>query len=154
MESADSGNTAYSHPFKDEKFLDHCGVVGIVTESQVSPLIYQSLRALQHRGQEAAGIATFSEGVACSKGMGLVHDVFNEDTLNALQGGAGIGHVRYSTTGTSSLQNAQPVVVSSNAGDLTLGHNGDIVNTQVLREELKEKGWAFITTTDSEVIIR
>jgi amidophosphoribosyltransferase len=154
MSPSNPGNDVRDHTKRNEKFLDHCGVVGIVVEIQVSPFIYQSLRALQHRGQEAAGIATFSEGVACSKGMGLVHDVFNEETLSALQGGAGIGHVRYSTTGSSSLQNAQPVVVSSNAGDLALGHNGDIVNTEVLREDLKEKGWAFITTTDSEVIIR
>jgi len=154
MKSTKSKVNACYHLSYEGKFLDHCGVVGIVADSQVSPLIYQSLRALQHRGQEAAGIAVFSEAVACSKGMGLVHDVFNEETLNALKGKAGIGHVRYSTTGSSSLQNAQPVVVSSSAGDLALGHNGDIANTKALREDLKEKGWAFITTTDSEVIIR
>ncbi|UCF09059.1 MAG: amidophosphoribosyltransferase [Thermoplasmata archaeon] len=137
-----------------DKFLDHCGIVGMISDFEVAPVIYQALRALQHRGQEAAGIATFKNGVSVSRGMGLVHDVFNEETLEDLKGTLGIGHVRYSTTGTSVLQNAQPVVASSHAGDMALAHNGDIVNSDAIRGQLKDRGWAFITTSDSEVIVR
>ncbi len=129
-------------------------MVGMVSTSEVSPFIYYSLRALQHRGQEAAGIATFNGSIGCERGIGLVHEVFNDEKLNSLQGMIGIGHVRYSTTGSSIIQNAQPVVVSTMIGDVALAHNGDIVNSQLLRDNLKEKGWAFITTSDSEVIIR
>ncbi|MEE9151662.1 MAG: amidophosphoribosyltransferase [Thermoplasmata archaeon] len=134
--------------------VDQCGVVGMVSNSDVSRFLYHCLRALQHRGQEAAGIATFDNSVSCEKGMGLVHEVFNEEKLSTLKGNAGIGHVRYSTTGSSNIQNAQPVMVSSAIGDVALAHNGDIVNSQKLRDNLKKKGWAFITTTDSEVIVR
>lgn len=143
-----------SNENSQEKFKDRCGVVGVASDSRASINIYFYLRALQHRGQEACGIATFDGHVNCQRGMGLVHEVFSQENIGSLNGNAGIGHVRYSTTGTSSIQNAQPVVVSSAAGELALAHNGDIVNSQVLRNNLKEKGWAFITSSDSEVIVR
>ncbi len=137
-----------------DKYIDHCGVVGLVSKSQASARIYYCLRAIQHRGQEAAGIAIFDGRISCRRGMGLVQEVFNKENMGSLQGNGGIGHLRYSTTGSSSIQNAQPVVVSSVIGDVALAHNGDIVNSQLLRDDLKEKGMAFITTTDSEVIVR
>jgi amidophosphoribosyltransferase len=138
----------------EEKYIDHCGVVALVSESDAATRLYYCLRAIQHRGQEAAGIAIFDGRISCRRGMGLVQDILNKENLGDLNGKSGIGHIRYSTTGTSSIQNAQPVVVSSAAGDVALAHNGDIVNSQSLRNALKEKGWAFITSSDSEVIVR
>ena len=130
-----------------------CGVVGIVSTRAVAFPLYFGLRSLQHRGQESAGIATFDDKIKCVKGMGLVHEVF-QDNPAGLPGTCGIAHVRYSTTGSSKLENAQPVVASSSEGDIALAHNGDIVNADAIRRELKKLGWAFITTTDSEVLIR
>lgn len=130
-----------------------CGVVGIASNGPVALQLYFALRALQHRGQESAGIATHSDRIRCSKGMGLVHEVFPDGPAE-LPGNIGIAHVRYSTTGASKLENAQPVVASSQMGDIALAHNGDIVNADRIRRELKKQGWAFITSTDSEVLIR
>jgi len=130
-----------------------CGVVGIASNKQVAYQLYFALRSLQHRGQESAGIATFDDRIKCVKGMGLVHEVF-QDNPTDLPGTYGIAHVRYSTTGSSKLENAQPVVASSQEGDIALAHNGDIVNADAIRKELKKQGWAFITTTDTEVMIR
>jgi amidophosphoribosyltransferase len=130
-----------------------CGIVGIVSTRAVAFPLYFGLRSLQHRGQESAGIATFDDKIKCVKGMGLVHEVF-QDNPAGLPGTCGIAHVRYSTTGSSKLENAQPVVASSSEGDIALAHNGDIVNADAIRRELKKLGWAFITTTDSEVLIR
>jgi amidophosphoribosyltransferase len=130
-----------------------CGIVGIASTRPVAFQLYFGLRALQHRGQESAGIATFQDRIKCQKGMGLVHEVFQDNPAD-LPGSCGIAHVRYSTTGSSRLENAQPVVASSSGGDIALAHNGDIVNADAIRKELKKLGWAFITTTDSEVLIR
>ena len=130
-----------------------CGIVGIVSTRAVAFPLYFGLRSLQHRGQESAGIATYDDKIKCVKGMGLVHEVF-QDNPTDLPGTCGIAHVRYSTTGSSKLENAQPVVASSSEGDIALAHNGDIVNADEIRRELKKQGWAFITTTDSEVLIR
>jgi amidophosphoribosyltransferase len=133
---------------------ESCGVVGIISSEPVAVKLFYSMRTLQHRGQESAGMAVFQDGVSCVKGMGLVHEIFKKDDLQKLGGRAGIGHIRYSTSGESALHNAQPVVVSTAYGDIALGHNGDIVNADVLRKELHQKGWAFITTSDSEIIVR
>ncbi|MBM4249240.1 MAG: amidophosphoribosyltransferase [Euryarchaeota archaeon] len=130
-----------------------CGIVGIASTRPVAFQLYFGLRALQHRGQESAGIATFQDKIQCVKGMGLVHEVF-QDNPSDLPGACGIAHVRYSTTGSSKIENSQPVVASSSTGDIALAHNGDIVNADAIRKELKKLGWAFITTTDSEVLIR
>lgn len=116
--------------------------------------LYYALRVIQHRGQESAGIAVLNHTIRSMRGMGLVHEVFTPEKLQTLEGRVGIGHVRYSTTGSSSLENAQPVTVNSVIGDIALAHNGDIVNADTVREDLRAKGWAFITTTDSEIIIR
>ncbi|MGQ9582568.1 MAG: amidophosphoribosyltransferase [Thermoplasmatota archaeon] len=128
-------------------------MVGIASTGPVALQLYYALRALQHRGQESAGIATHTDRIKCVRGMGLVHEVFIEGPMD-LPGSTGIAHVRYSTTGASRIENAQPVVASSHRGDIALAHNGDIVNADSIRNELKKLGWAFITTTDSEVLIR
>lgn len=133
---------------------DHCGVVGVVTNEPAVQYIYFCLRALQHRGQESAGISVYNTRIETKKDMGLVNEVFKTKTIESLQGNCGIGHVRYSTTGTSELRNAQPVVVSSSIGDIGIAHNGDLINAEILRKNLQAKGWAFITTSDSEIIVR
>ena len=119
-----------------------------------SGLTYLGLYALQHRGQESAGIVV-SDGhrVAAHKEMGLVSRVFNPDLLSRLQGRIAIGHVRYSTTGSSYLANAQPVMARCSKGILAVAHNGNLVNPDSLRRELEDHGSVFQSTTDSEVII-
>ena len=133
---------------------DKCGIIGIAGKEPVAPNLYYGLRILQHRGQESAGIAVFDGEIRARRGMGLVHEVFTQDDLEALQGNAGIGHVRYSTTGSSVVENAQPITCQSSIGDIALAHNGDIVNADLLRSELQRKGWGFMSSSDSEVIIR
>jgi len=133
---------------------DECGVFAIASISNVSVDIFYALRVLQHRGQESAGIAVYSSGIKCIKGMGLAHQALKSDNVNALKGTMGIGHVRYSTVGSSSVENAQPIVVSTNYGDIALAHNGEIVNANKIMDELKKKGWAFITSSDSEIAVR
>lgn len=134
---------------------EFCGVYGIYSYegNSLSKLVYYGLYALQHRGQESAGIAT-SDGkeIKSHKGMGLCAVVFNEKILASLTGHIACGHVRYSTTGSSSLENAQPIVMDSKFGPLALGHNGNLVNAADLRAELEEEGHIFTSTTDSEII--
>ncbi|MBN1879322.1 amidophosphoribosyltransferase [bacterium] len=135
-------------------FHEECGVFGIVQHTEASNLVYLGIHALQHRGQESAGIVTSDgEELYSHRGMGLVADVFSQDILSGLKGTTGIGHVRYSTAGSSHLKNAQPVVVSCWRGQLALSHNGNLVNAHNLRDELELKGSIFQTTTDSEVIL-
>ncbi len=116
--------------------------------------IFYALRVLQHRGQESAGIAVYNNGIKVIKGMGLAHQALKPDDVKNLKGDRGIGHVRYSTFGSSTIENAQPIVVSTNYGDIALCHNGEIVNADKIMDELKKKGWAFITSTDSEIAVR
>jgi amidophosphoribosyltransferase len=135
---------------------DECGVFGIYAPgAQVARLTYFGLYALQHRGQESAGIAV-SDGhvIRCHKQMGLVSQVFDEEILSRLPGWIGIGHTRYSTTGSSILCNAQPIVVDTPYGPIAVAHNGNIVNTRQLRQELEADGIRFESTNDSEVIAR
>jgi amidophosphoribosyltransferase len=141
-----------SHPDKPE---EACGVFGVYAPGEdVAKLTYFGLYALQHRGQESAGIATFEgEEVHLHKEMGLVSQVFNEHILQELPGHLAVGHTRYSTTGSSRVVNAQPAVVKTQLGLLALAHNGNLVNTGILREELQRSTDAeFVTTTDSEMI--
>jgi amidophosphoribosyltransferase len=141
----------------EQVFRDHCGVVGIVSTGQApaAPLVYYALHALQHRGQESAGMSVHDgSATRTHRAMGLVDQVFPGEVVTALQGKVGIGHVRYATTGASAIENAQPVVVESQVGTLALAHNGDVVNSAQLREGLKAKGWAFLTTADTEVAVR
>ena len=141
--------------FEDDMPHEECGVFGIYAPDQeVARLTYYALYALQHRGQESAGIAV-SDGrtIDLYKGMGLVAEVFSDRTLNELSGKMAIGHVRYSTTGSSLLANAQPLVVHYQKGMMALAHNGNLTNAAELREELGKDGAVFQTTVDSEVII-
>jgi len=133
---------------------EFCGVVGVSLQGKgAAPYLYRGLRALQHRGQESAGIATTSHGVLHHrKGMGLVHEIFTPQILESLRGSMGIGHVRYSTTGTSDLENAQPLVVKLGDEDAALAHNGDIVNFERVRRRLQAQGVEFLGSADSETM--
>ncbi len=134
---------------------DACGVFGIYAPDQdVSRVTYFALYALQHRGQESAGIATWHplEGMQHHKGVGLAFQVFSEDSLRELQGDAAIGHVRYSTTGSSGLKNAQPMFGEAKFGPFALGHNGNLVNTHKLRAELERQGVEVPGTSDTAVM--
>lgn len=151
--SAKSDQISHSDNF-DDKPQEACGVFGVYApEEEVATLAYFSLYAIQHRGQESAGIATF-DGDECHvyKDMGLVSQVFNPSVLKTLPGKIAIGHNRYSTTGSSHRVNAQPAVVDTRLGKLALAHNGNLVNAVELREELSKSNCDFETTTDSEMI--
>jgi len=132
-----------------------CGVFGVSAPGiDIARLAYFAIYALQHRGQEAAGIATCDGKTAhIHKGLGLVSQVFNEDNLHHLQGHLGIGHTRYSTTGSPRLNNTQPYILETLDGPLAIGHNGNLVNAPKLRRELLERGVGLSTSTDSELII-
>ncbi|SHK12445.1 amidophosphoribosyltransferase [Anaerobranca californiensis DSM 14826] len=139
---------------ENDKFREECGIFGVFSrELEVAPLIYYGLIALQHRGQESAGIAV-SNGreILQKKGLGLVDEVFRGYNLEELKGALGIGHVRYSTFGGSSLVNAQPLTFKCRLGNLSLAHNGNLVNAGEIREQLEGQGTIFQTTNDSEVI--
>jgi amidophosphoribosyltransferase len=131
-----------------------CGVIGIFAPGEdVARLAYFGLFALQHRGQESAGIATSDgEQIRVHTKMGLVAQVFDETALSGLSGHIAIGHTRYSTTGSSRAENAQPLLVSGDLGQLALGHNGNLVNAPSLRADLRERGILPTSTTDSEVL--
>src|SRR4030042_1321049 len=130
---------------------EECGVFAIASVQNVSIDIFYALRVLQHRGQESAGIAVYNNGIKAIKGRGLAHQALKPDDINNLKGQLGIGHVRYSTFGSSTIENAQPIVVSTTYGDIALAHNGEIVKADKIMDDLKKKGWAFITSSDSEI---
>ena len=131
-----------------------CGVFGVYGHSEASKLAYLGLYALQHRGQESAGIAS-TDGQKSYSGiyMGKVADVFNEENLRSLEGRCAIGHVRYSTTGVSQVKNAQPLVINYAKGNIAIAHNGNLTNAGTWRSSLEKKGSIFQTTSDSEVIL-
>src|ERR671935_3127068 len=131
-----------------------CGVFGIRSPGRdVARVTYFGLFALQHRGQESAGIAVSDRGrLTVLRELGLVTQVFNEDRLSGLRGQLAVGHTRYSTTGSSQWSNAQPLVHHGRARTIALGHNGNLVNADELREELRTDGVALASTSDSEVI--
>ncbi len=138
----------------DDRFHDQCGVFGIFGHPEAAHLTYLGLYALQHRGQESAGIvASDGERLRGHKGMGLVNDVFGEDALRGLTGEAAIGHTRYSTAGDTVMSNAQPILIECHRGQVALGHNGNLVNAALLRQELEAAGSIFQSTSDSEVIL-
>jgi len=132
----------------------YCGVFGAYGCPNASELAYYGLYALQHRGQESAGIVT-SDGKEFRReiGMGLVPNIFSGAALHRLVGSIGIGHTRYSTTGSSNIQNAQPLVVNCARGQIAIAHNGNLTNAAQLREELEDRGSIFQTTVDSEIIL-
>ncbi|MCX7669397.1 MAG: amidophosphoribosyltransferase [Anaerolineae bacterium] len=141
-------------PYDLDRPREACGVFGIYAPGvDVARTTFFALYALQHRGQESAGIATCDGQVAyIHKGMGLVHQVFNEDNLRPLKGHLAIGHNRYSTTGGSHLRNAQPYLIETMHGPLAVGHNGNLTNALRLRQKLLERGVGLISSSDSEVI--
>ena len=137
-----------------DKFHEECGVVGVYGHPEASTLVYLSLYALQHRGQESAGIvASNGEALIAHRGMGLVADIFHQDILGRLEGRLAIGHNRYSTAGSTVLKNCQPFVVEWAQGALAIAHNGNLVNAEALREKLEQRGSIFQSTSDTEVII-
>ncbi len=139
----------------DDHLRDECGVFAVVGHKEAATLTYLGLYALQHRGQEGAGIVVSNNGhLNAHRGIGLVSDVFPRHKLNRLRGDISIGHVRYSTFGSSELKNVQPLPVDYARGSMALGHNGNLVNADPLREELEQDGAIFQSTTDSEVIIQ
>ncbi len=138
-----------------DKFREECGVFGIYGKEEASNLSYLGLYALQHRGQESAGIISFDQEKKrfyVHRSLGLVADVFDEETLAELSGRSAIGHVRYSTYG-GSLENAQPFVVNDRRGGLAIAHNGNLVNAGRIRKALEENGSIFQSTMDTEVIV-
>jgi amidophosphoribosyltransferase len=137
-----------------EHLHDHCGVVGVFGHPEAAKIAYLGLYALQHRGQESAGIvASDGQRLHMVKGMGLVQEVFTEEALSRLPGTAAIGHTRYSTAGDSSLLNAQPILIDGSKGQLALGHNGNLTNAREWRRRLEHRGSIFQTTSDTEVIL-
>lgn len=136
------------------KLKEECGVFGIYGHSEAANLTYLGLHALQHRGQESAGIAT-SDGkrLYAHRQMGLVSDIFTEEILAKLKGRSAIGHVRYSTSGSSHPKNSQPIVITYSKGEIAVAHNGNLTNARTLREELEASGAIFQSTTDTEVIV-
>jgi len=132
----------------------YCGVFGIFNHPNAAELTYYGLYALQHRGQESAGIVSFDgSNFQTHKGMGLVSQIFAGDTLERLVGRMAVGHTRYSTTGSSHLRNAQPLTVDCYRGQIAIAHNGNLTNAAKLREELEAKGSIFQTSVDSEIIL-
>src|ERR1700693_5337232 len=137
-----------------DKFHEECGVFGIYGNADAANLTYLGLYALQHRGQESAGIVS-SDGKKLfgEKAMGLVADIFNEERIQKLPGHMAIGHNRYSTTGDSIAINIQPILVNFALGGLAVAHNGNLVNAGILKDELEAYGSIFQSTMDTEVII-
>ena len=140
---------------RDDRMKEACGLFGIYSfkGDSLAKDVYYGLFSLQHRGQESAGIAVSNlREIKSHKGMGLCNQVFNEDNLKNLSGTIAVGHVRYSTTGSSVIENAQPLIKETKFGPIALAHNGNLINTEDLRSELKDKGINFAGSSDSEVI--
>jgi amidophosphoribosyltransferase len=137
-----------------DKFREECGVVAIHSHPEAEKLAYLCMHALQHRGQESAGIVS-SDGdrLHAYKAMGLVADIFTEEVLSSLHGVLAIGHTRYSTSGDSALLNAQPIMVQSNKGAIAIAHNGNLVNALAIRQKLESQGSIFQTNSDTEVLV-
>lgn len=137
-----------------DKFHEECGVVGVYGHPEAANLTYLGLHALQHRGQEGAGIcASDGRHLSIEKSMGLVADIFSEKRLKRLPGNIAIGHNRYSTAGSSSLKNVQPIMVNFSLGSLAIAHNGNLVNAFELKNSLESRGAIFQSNSDSEVIV-
>src|SRR3954454_10439497 len=145
-----SATLLYMHDYPKH----YCGVFGVYGHQNAAELAYYGLYALQHRGQESAGIVT-SDGTKfhTHRGMGLVSQVFKGEVLHDLPGHMAVGHTRYSTTGSSRLCNAQPLTVDCARGEIAIAHNGNLTNASHLREELEARGSIFQTTVDSEIIL-
>src|SRR5438093_9789636 len=137
-----------------DKFHEECGVVGVFGHPEAATLAYLGLYALQHRGQESAGIvASNGEALISHRGMGHVAEIFGQEILARLRGRLAIGHNRYSTSGSTVLKNCQPFVVSCAHGALAIAHHGNLVNADELRARLEARGAIFQSTVDSEAIV-
>ncbi|MGH8013341.1 MAG: amidophosphoribosyltransferase [Candidatus Binataceae bacterium] len=153
IDSESSGVLAVEEA-KLDSFNEECGVFGVWGHPEAANLVYLGLYALQHRGQESAGIVSSNgKSLISHRGMGLVADIFNGDVIGRLEGTSAIGHNRYSTTGTTTLKNCQPLVVEYASGGLALAHNGNLVNFRELRQRLEANGSIFQSSSDSELII-
>lgn len=139
----------------DDSLHEACGIFGVFNHPQASHLTYLGLYALQHRGQESSGIAVNdNDMVTVYKGMGLVAQVFKrQNILENLKGACAIGHNRYSTSGSSTIENAQPILINSRAGQIAGAHNGNLTNANSLRKWMVDDGSIFSSTTDTEVIM-
>jgi amidophosphoribosyltransferase len=137
-----------------DKFREECGVFGIYGHPEAAKLTYLGLYALQHRGQESAGI-TASDGarIRAVRNMGYVNEIFDKDALGTLPGHVSIGHTRYSTAGESKLANAQPILIDCVHGQIAVAHNGNLVNANEIRDRLVREGSIFQTNSDSEVVV-
>jgi len=144
-----------AHPFDDDKLREECGVFGIIGKDSAAAMAALGLHALQHRGQEAAGIVSYDgEHFHSHHGIGHVGENFNSETvINRLIGSVAIGHTRYSTTGETALRNVQPLFADFDFGGFALGHNGNLTNAYTLRKQLVKRGCLFRSTSDTEVII-
>ncbi len=138
---------------RDDHFRDECGVFGVFGHAEAANIAYLGLHALQHRGQESAGIVSSDGALHTLRGSGLVADVFGADQLAKLPGTHAIGHVRYSTSGGTGLRNAQPISVRYGGGQIAIAHNGNLTNADRLREELESEGSIFGGDSDTEVIV-
>ncbi len=139
---------------RSDRIRDKCGVFGIINHPEAANITYLGLHGLQHRGQESAGIVTAHEGrLIAYRRLGLVGEIFTPDVLSRLPGPSAIGHVRYSTTGESSLSNAQPLTVHYGKGSLAVAHNGNLTNALKIRKDLEQHGAIFQSTSDTEVLI-
>ena len=137
-----------------DKFKEECGVFGIHGHPEAANMAYLGLYALQHRGQESAGIASSDGGrLHVARAMAYVNEAFSEDVLAGLVGPMAVGHVRYSTAGESRLANAGPLVIDCTHGEIAICHNGNLVNAAELKDEMVRDGAIFQTTTDSQVIL-
>lgn len=137
-----------------DRMREECGVCGVFNHPEAARIVYLALYALQHRGQEAAGIVSYNgAGLHAQLGMGLVADVFDKASLDSLTGSHAIGHVRYSTAGGSTLQNCQPIVANTGNGRIAVAHNGNLTNAIELRRNLEEQGSIFQTNSDTEVVL-
>lgn len=149
-----SGEEDLDHTFGDDHFHDQCGVVGVWGSKEAANLTYLGLHALQHRGQESAGIVSSDGGrLFAHRALGLVQDCFSQPVLDQLPGDRAIGHVRYSTAGGAGLKNAQPIAVDFAAGSIAVAHNGNFTNFEDVKRRLEEQGSIFQSTSDTEVVV-
>src|SRR5918999_3127322 len=137
-----------------DKFREECGVFGIYGHAEAAKLTYLGLYALQHRGQESAGMATADGArIRAVREMGYVNEIFDQQTLATLPGHVAIGHTRYSTAGESKLSNAQPILIDCVHGQMAIAHNGNIVNANEIKDRLVSQGSIFQTNSDTEVVV-
>src|SRR5437899_7582085 len=140
--------------YADDHFHDYCGVVGVYGHEEAAKLVYLGLYALQHRGQESAGIvSTDGKDLYAHRAMGEVEEIFTPEVLNKLPGSASIGHTRYSTAGDKALLNAQPIMIDCNKGKISIGHNGNLTNAAEWRRKLEHRGSIFPTNSDTEIVV-